>query len=466
MPHRIGNLPTPPGCTSLRTILAMALAAVALALPAGRAGAADDSSGATKPAAGPTTRPLFRDFMGLCGHTINFKPTLYRPTGRLVRDYHSLSWDVGDDTSFSPPFPFARNRVDWSKVYGSWKAEGYETNVSIQFNQTPPDKWKDLPRDAYAYGLAFAKAFGPGSTDLVQSAEVGNEPGLYDDPTYRTLFENMARGLREGDPKLMILPANMTVEPSGRYTKNVECVRGLEHLYDALRTQTYAQVEGWPTWRRSYPEDPNPKNRYLVNVRDLMAWRDKHAPGKPVWVTEFGWDCSTKPAPKEGNFKKWVGSTDTEQARYLVRSFFLFAGMGVERAYIFFFNDKDEPSVHAAAGLTRNYEPKPGFHAVAHLYATLGDYRFGRVVTATPDVYVYEFQHGTDASKKVWTAWLPTGSDKTAEHVIDLGSGAVIERAERMPMAPGKGEDVKVEPAGAGKVRVTLGEAPIYLFSK
>ena len=405
--------------------------------------------------------------MGVCGHTVNFRPELYRPACRLVRDYHSLSWDVGDDTSFKPPFPFARNRVDWSKVYGSWREAGFETDVSIQFNQTKPDAWKDLPRDAHAYGKAFAAAFGPSAkSPLVASAEIGNEPGEYDDATYRTLFENMARGLREGDPKLKILPANMTVEPSGKYTKNVECVRGLEHLYDALRTQTYAQVEGWPTWRRTYPEDPDPKNRFLVNVRDLLAWRDKHAPGKPVWVTEFGWDASTKPAPKEGDFKQWVGSTDVEQARYLVRSFMLFSAVGVERAYVFFFNDDDQPSVHAAAGLTRNFQPKPAYWAVAHLHATLGDYRFDRVVREGPDdVYVYAFRHGSDPAKRVVAAWLASGSGRELKHTVDVGGGPVV-RAERTPLAEGKAEEVKWEAGTGGGVKVRLTESPLFLWTE
>ena len=36
--------------------------------------------GAEKP------RPLMRDFMGLCGHTVQFKPQLYAPVTRLVRE--------------------------------------------------------------------------------------------------------------------------------------------------------------------------------------------------------------------------------------------------------------------------------------------------------------------------------------------------------------------------------------------
>ena len=39
---------------------------------------------------------------------------------------------------------------------------------------------------------------------LAESMEIGNEPGNYSDAQYRALFENMARGLRKGDPKLKV----------------------------------------------------------------------------------------------------------------------------------------------------------------------------------------------------------------------------------------------------------------------
>src|SRR5687767_7251096 len=81
-------------------------------------------------AAQDDAKPLFRDFIGINGHTIQFKPDLYKPVATQVRDYHPFSWDVGDETDFATTFPFARNRVDWGSVYGSWKAAGYTTNVS------------------------------------------------------------------------------------------------------------------------------------------------------------------------------------------------------------------------------------------------------------------------------------------------------------------------------------------------
>ncbi len=424
-------------------------------------GAADGPSAAADPPA--AKRPLLRDFLGLNGHTVQFRPELYKPVCRLVRDYHPFDWDVGGDSSFPPPFPLARNKVDWGKVYGSWKDAGYDTDVCLMVDQFPAEKWKDLPRDAYAYGRAFAAAFGPSARrPLVSSAEVGNEPGGYDDAAYRTLFEHMAKGLRDGDPKLRVVTCAADPGPSGKYHKSLACVKGLERLYDVINVHTYAEVEGYPTWRRTFPEDP--KTPYLKRVKDAAVWRDAHTPGKELWVTEFGWDASTKPAPKTGTFAKWVGSTEAEQARYLVRSVLLFSALPVDRAYIYFFNDQDEPHVHGSSGLTRNFVPKPAFHALAHLQRTLGEYRFVRVVADRPgELAVYEFAHGTDPGKRVWAVWSPTGSGREAEVSLPVPAAAVA-RAERMPLRAGPAEVVKWAAAGADGVTLTVGEDPIYLW--
>src|ERR1043166_3692727 len=69
-------------------------------------------------------RPIIRDFMGLNVHTVQFRPDVYKPVCWLLRDYHPFEWDVGDDTSFAPQFPFARNRVDWKGLYGTLANKG------------------------------------------------------------------------------------------------------------------------------------------------------------------------------------------------------------------------------------------------------------------------------------------------------------------------------------------------------
>src|SRR5271165_6489949 len=70
-------------------------------------------------------RPLLRDFVGINGHTVQFKPGLYQPVCRLARDYHPVEWDLDGNTAELPPFPLAKNGVDWNQVYGSWRNEGW-----------------------------------------------------------------------------------------------------------------------------------------------------------------------------------------------------------------------------------------------------------------------------------------------------------------------------------------------------
>src|SRR5207302_7737464 len=106
-------------------------------------------------------KPLLGDFIGVNGHTVQFKPELYSKVCRKVRDYHPIEWDLGKDSDFALRFPEARNRVDWNQVYGSWRKQGFESDVSVMFHGFPPETWKDLARDPYVYGLAFARMFGP-----------------------------------------------------------------------------------------------------------------------------------------------------------------------------------------------------------------------------------------------------------------------------------------------------------------
>jgi len=408
-------------------------------------------------------KPLFRDFMGLNGHTVQFKPELYGQVCRLVRDYHPMEWDTGADSNYKLDFPFARNRVSWEQVYGSWKKAGLATDACIMFETLSPDKWVDLSRDANRYGQQFAQHFGPSSPlAVVESVEIGNEPGKYSDEAYRVVFESMAKGLREGDPKLKIATCNVNVDKSGDYHKSVDCVAGLESLYDVLNVHTYAMLKEWPTWQRSFPEDLNlPK--FTRDIDELIQWRNEHAKGKEVWVTEFGWDSSTKLPKPDGDFAKWQGNSDIEQAQWLVRSFFVFATRDIDRAYIYFFNDDDAPQLHGASGLTRGFAPKPSFYAVAHLYRTLGSYRFSRIVhEVAGEACVFEFTHESDTNKVVWAAWSPTGNGHQATVQL-AANGLTVASAEKMPLTKKNGPSVEVAMID-GKLKIEIDETPTYIF--
>jgi hypothetical protein len=411
-------------------------------------------------------RPLMRDFVGINGHTVQFKPELYQPVCRLVRDYHPVEWDLGNQTSEPAPFPFARNRVDWNRVYGGWRAKGWRIDVSLMFESIKQPVWKDLEADAKGYGKAFAREFGPtGTRKQVDSVEIGNEPGSWKDDDYSRMFVAMAAGVREGDPAIKIATCNLTTGKSGRYDKSVECVAKNPELFDVLTLHTYAQLENWPTWRRSFPEDPKlPK--YLRDVEALCRWRDEHAAGKPIWITEFGYDSTTHAPEKSGDFAKWVGVTDEQQAQWLVRSLLVFSAMPVERAYVYFFNDKDEPKLHASSGITRNFQPKPAYHALSHLQKSLGDYRFHHLITNEPGgLRIQEYRHGSDTNKFAWAVWSQSGDGKTFVHTLRQAPGKLA-AVERMPLAAGGAATAETpgQPKPGGQIEVEVTESALYLF--
>ena len=407
-------------------------------------------------------RPLMRDFVGINGHTVQFKPDLYRPTCGLVRDYHPVDWDLGKDSGELPGFPLAKNGVDWNKVYGSWCAKGWNIDACLMFEFLKPSDWQNLEADAWAYGKAFAHGFGPsGKRKLVDAVEIGNEPGKWSDADYIRIFKAMAGGLRAGDPKLRIATCNLTTGKSGDYEKSVECLSTCPELFDVLSVHSYAQLEGWPTWRRSFPEDAKLPH-YLQDVDALCRWRDEHAPGKPVWLTEFGYDSSTKPPEKTSDFAKWIGVNDTQQAQWLVRSLLVFSAMPIERAYVFFFNDEDQPRLHASAGITRNFQPKPSYHALTHLQRILGDYRFQRVVTNEPGrLRVQEYRNAS--RKTIWAIWSPTGDGRSFTTTLDRIPGRLVD-TRHMPLIANPPAAAPASQVSPRQVKVQIDESPLYLI--
>lgn len=401
--------------------------------------------------------PVFGDFMGVNGHTVQFRPELYRPVASLVRDYHPVEWDLGKDSDFSTEFPFARNRVNWDTVYGSWRKAGWRINVCLMFESLAREKWKDIAKDSRAYGERFARAFGPSSKlALVESVEIGNEPGKWSDVDYRVMFENMARGLRAGDPKLRIATCALTTGKSHAYAKSVECIAGLEDLYDVLNVHSYPELQGWPTWKRSFPEDPKLK-KFVGDITDLCHWRDEHARGKEVWLTEFGYDASTKKPDPKTEFKDWIGVTDEQQAIWMARSWLLLATLPIDRAYVYFFNDSDEPHVHGSSGLTRNFVPKPAFYAAAHLQKTLRDYRFARQFTQG-DAIIEEFRHHDGRDARILATWLPIGEGRNANIALTELGGRVV-KAEKLSLRANDDVALRIK-----ENAIEVSERPLFIF--
>ncbi|WP_436484665.1 hypothetical protein [Chitinophaga sp. ARDCPP14] len=435
-----------------------------------------------------TSRPLFRDFMGVNGH-LTFKPDLYKQVCRLVRSYHNISWDVkapGDPITI----PNTINNINWKRdAYGPWKEAGFETDICMQFlgvglgSPNYKQLWAGKEQWAYDYGKAMAAYYGPsGAEKLCTSLEIDNEPGTRFDPAlFKTLFTKMADGVRAGDPAMKIVTPAVAVkaDPYSQGLNDLYIDKKILPLYDVINVHTYptiAQSAGNEnSWNRSYPEDNS--LQYLKVIEDAITWRNQHAKDKEVWVTEFGYDACTPEAMKHRKDwalkLNWQGASDLQQAQYLVRSFLMFATLDIRRAYLYYYNDEDEASFHAASGLTRNFVPKMSFWAVKQLYQTLGDYRFRRVVKKETDsLYVFEFIKGDDPKMLVWVAWSPTGAKTHQQkgyqpHVVN----AVLDNLPSLPVsatamttADEPAKQVKWEKTGDTAVRLEVGESPVYIM--
>ncbi|NLR80194.1 hypothetical protein [Chitinophaga eiseniae] len=433
-------------------------------------------------------KPLFKDFMGLNGH-VTFKPGLYGQVCRLVRMYHNIDWDAkapGDALNI----PHTLNHINWKDdVYGPWKQDGFETDICLQFlslgvgNPQYKTLWAGKEQWGYDYARAMAAYFGPsGKEKLCTSFEIDNEPGnRFDRTLFSTLFKKMAQGIRDADSQAKIVTPAVVAGKGDDYSQGLDDRyqdTSVLPLYDVINLHTYPTMEKSATnensWNRSYPEDKS--LQYLKVIDDAIAWRNQHAPQKEVWITEFGYDACTPEAMKlrkDWALKlNWQGATDLQQAQYLVRSFMAFAARDVQRAYLYYYNDEDEASFHASSGLTRHFVPKMSFWAVKQLYATLGTYRFRRIVKQQEgQLYVYEFERGDNPSARIWVAWSPTGTPTNKKEGYQPKSISVtLDNLPGLPVSvtgmattDGVAPAASFTSAGPAAITLTIGESPVYI---
>src|SRR4029434_6575472 len=110
----------------------------------------------------------------------------------------------------------------------------------------------------------------------------GSRKAEYRNPNFAAADPPLiAAELASGHLSIATCAANLG--PSGRYSKSVDCLAGLESLYDIVNIHNYAEIEGWPTWKRSYAEDPG--INFLKGIRHVLTWRNEHAPNKELWLT-------------------------------------------------------------------------------------------------------------------------------------------------------------------------------------
>lgn len=428
------------------------------------------------------TNPVMQDFMGINVHNVEVNMDLLTPVFSRVRDYHIIHWSLPDKKTTEANFPHSQVEIGWhdrsgrvghhhgyvnfEKIYSHWKELGMDINASIVLVHKDPQEWNDLEADAYRFGKDFASFFGPNGRGLISSVEIGNEPvPRWNVNDYLTVFKNMARGIRDGDPDIKILTAAAQAGNPDEYSVPINIYRGYEHLFDVIKVHVYSLKNMWPSFERSYPEDQS--INYLRILENTIRWRNRHAPDKEIWVTEFGYDASTQSPGPDSENPDWIDVSDIVQAQWLLRSYLEFSRLDLQRAYVFWFNDHDEPSFHASSGIMRLNEPKKSFWTLKQFREVLGKYKFNREVRRNSSEHVYEYVHYDNPDDKIWVAWTPTGESNVKGESRKLITTLNVPRkpADVLEMATNESLFNKADYTivHENAIELTLSESPVYI---
>eukprot|EP01088_Endostelium_zonatum_P000375 TRINITY_DN10656_c0_g1_i3.p1 TRINITY_DN10656_c0_g1~~TRINITY_DN10656_c0_g1_i3.p1 ORF type:complete len:722 (-),score=120.07 TRINITY_DN10656_c0_g1_i3:120-2285(-) len=344
-------------------------------------------------------------------------PGLYSVLTNTARNYHNLDWDISTPQSIVNYTAMALGAgtqstwwLNWDAEYSSWKqyqnySLGNFTTIlaSIQFTNSAPfavSNWGSNPAAlAYQYAKNFAAHFGPTQGNgLITAFEVGNEPWDFPASFYTTLLSGMISGISDTDPNMLRFPCALQADSPDFPREGDGVLYNAKYIgYRVLQNQTsllsginhhsYSYAFDTSGIMRGVPPDSTVTTQH--SVRNMIRWRDANMPGKPVYLTEFGWDGSD-----DCTDSRCV--TLQQQAAYAVRGILTLAREGLDRLVWYFYSDLEGGGYFANSGLTtysdksiaKNYK-KPVYYAVNNLIDVLGDYKHYKVIVEDGKQFVY-----------------------------------------------------------------------------
>jgi len=352
-------------------------------------------------------------------------PEMYRSTASKARNYHELSWDINKtglpasyDKMAAGEGTQATWWLNWDREYNEWKSKGFSITATIQFKgeTIPESQWTDPENDAYRYSFDFANHFGSkNGNGLIDLVEIGNEPWDYRTGFYPLILKGMLKGMKDADQSIRVIPAAFQAtfrkheghDYNNFLSENVD--ENTLHLLDGLNGHFYSHTYGSDGIRISvHPEDPRSD---LHSCKNILRFRDKNMPGKPVFVTEYGFDS-------QGGGEDCIHAecvTVAQQAAWGLRSAIMLLRNGIEEVYWYFFaNEFTASFMHTRSGFTGSvntgFEKKQSFIAFQQINEILGKTHLVKVLSENNACHSYLFEN-KQTGELFALAWRPVGGD-------------------------------------------------------
>ena len=239
-----------------------------------------------------------------------------------------------------------------------------------------------------------------------------------------------------------------------------------ELALDAFNVHTYCKklvtYNGYQVYVGVCPEI----GKITEYVEELCEWRDKYYPDKEIWLTEFGWDTNTS-YQTENACHPYADFTARElQAMWLVRAYFMFSSVGVDRAAMYMAQDLGDEATsvgkYGTSGvISRSGEYKDSYYYIYTLKNTMGDMHFAEIIeSGDENVWIYRFENGK--GKSCYALWCPTMDDIRVDGFklnINGTQATLTEFANEDK--DGVSSELAVE---NGIVTVNVSEKPILVF--
>ncbi len=422
-----------------------------------------NDAGASLDAGHPAQGVTVGDFTGVNALIIDAVTDL-APLG-AVREYHNWGWLGANDTASAYPNTLYTPNLpafgwDWDALFAGLAAAGASGFPAVQGGAAWVNGSAVPPVNAGADPTAAASYVAHGQTMFQVAARWGHTPvpdaqlrlnadqtrlsGLgtvryfedFNEQDLNAGFEGavyaaMASadldgdqgrlgpgiGLKTADPSASLVMGGL----SGAYGGSVSWVDSITGFLEQMRTWSVAHRGG------SFPVDVLNVHYYSFGsvspeadqvqqkLAAVVAWRDAHLPGLPVWWTEFGYDTfepSPLHAPTLGGNSPFI-----VQAQWLVRDELAALAAGIARATVFELDDTCTPpeaactTQFATCGLLRkDHSRKPAWFFLATFRAWLSTMTFvGERTSGSNDVRVMRFAD-TVSTGGALVVWSPTSS--------------------------------------------------------
>ncbi len=403
-------------------------------------------------------------------------PQKFSAIATHARSYHNWHWDVTDPDNV-PDYAHmadrgtqALNWLDWDREYLAWHKAGLTVDASIQFDQKKigQNRFDNPYQAAYNYAYAFAKHFGvTHGYRLVQIMEAGNEPWDYPASFYSEVLKGFAKGAKDADPKMIVLPGAFQsafpyeeTENSGNFSGS-RIPQEVAPFIDGLNVHHYSYASNADGKRAGvHPEHPQSTMRAVLND---IRFRDANLPGKKIFVTEWGWDSDG--AGESCTHSECV--TEKEQALYAVRGAMMFIRLGVDRLNWFNYMNGNG-GLYSRSGLVgspkTNFEEKMSFRALQALLSKLGDRYFLGVIQESNEAWIYQFGDSTGKATHL-IAWKPIDGENTDISQVKL-SGYSADSAWRISGSTATGElnkDLVSFNPGTKEMTIKVSAVPIVV---